>query len=63
MDAIRTPDEVLQGLPDFPFEPHYREVDGLRLAQGVLERRLRGRSGAQVPGQPTAGLVFLFKHR
>jgi haloalkane dehalogenase len=31
-DAIRTPDEVLQGLPDFPFEPHYREVDGLRLA-------------------------------
>jgi haloalkane dehalogenase len=32
MDAIRTPDEVLQGLPDFPYEPHYREVDGLRLA-------------------------------
>jgi haloalkane dehalogenase len=32
MDAIRTPDEVLEGLPDFPYEPHYREVDGLRLA-------------------------------
>ena len=32
MDAIRTPDEVLEGLPDFPFEPHYRQVDGLRLA-------------------------------
>jgi haloalkane dehalogenase len=32
MDAIRTPDEVLEGLPDFSFEPHYREVDGLRLA-------------------------------
>ncbi len=31
-DAIRTPDEVLQGLPDFPFQPHYREVQGLRLA-------------------------------
>jgi haloalkane dehalogenase len=31
-DAIRTPDELLLGLPDFPFEPHYREVDGLRLA-------------------------------
>ncbi len=31
-DAVRTPDEVLQGLPDFPFEPHYRELDGLRLA-------------------------------
>ncbi|HEY7830198.1 MAG TPA: haloalkane dehalogenase [Solirubrobacteraceae bacterium] len=31
-DAVRTPDEVLQGLPDFPFQPHYREVQGLRLA-------------------------------
>ena len=31
-DAIRTPDEVLQGLPDFPFQPYYREVGGLRLA-------------------------------
>jgi haloalkane dehalogenase len=32
MDAIRTPDELLEGLPDFPFAPHYREVDGLRIA-------------------------------
>jgi haloalkane dehalogenase len=31
-DAIRTPDELLQGLPDFPYEPHFRTVDGLRLA-------------------------------
>jgi haloalkane dehalogenase len=31
-DAIRTPDELLQGLPDFPFAPHFREYDGLRLA-------------------------------
>jgi haloalkane dehalogenase len=31
-DAIRTPDEVLEGLPDFPFASQYREVDGLRLA-------------------------------
>ena len=31
-DAIRTPEEVLQGLPDFPVRAHYREVDGLRLA-------------------------------
>jgi haloalkane dehalogenase len=30
--AIRTPDEALEGLPDFPFESIYREVDGLRLA-------------------------------
>jgi haloalkane dehalogenase len=31
-DAIRTPDELLTGLPDFPFEPSFRELDGLRLA-------------------------------
>jgi haloalkane dehalogenase len=31
-DAIRTPDELLSDLPDFPFEPSYRQYDGLRLA-------------------------------
>jgi haloalkane dehalogenase len=31
-DAIRTPDELLDGLPGFPWAPRYREVDGLRLA-------------------------------
>jgi haloalkane dehalogenase len=31
-DAVRTPDELLRDLPDFPFTPHYRELDGLRLA-------------------------------
>ena len=31
-DAIRTPDQLLENLPDFPFEPSYREYDGLRLA-------------------------------
>jgi haloalkane dehalogenase len=31
-DAIRTPDELLAGLPDFPFEPSYRTLEGLRLA-------------------------------
>jgi len=31
-DAIRTPDELLEGLPDFAFAHHYRQVDGLRLA-------------------------------
>jgi haloalkane dehalogenase len=31
-EALRTPEEALEGLPDFPFAAHYREVDGLRLA-------------------------------
>ena len=31
-DAIRTPDELLEGLPDFPFQSKFREFDDLRLA-------------------------------
>mgnify|MGYP001123642176 CR=1 FL=1 len=32
MDAYRTPEERFADLPGFPYEPRYREVDGLRLA-------------------------------
>jgi haloalkane dehalogenase len=32
VDAFRTPDERFADLPEFGFEPRYREVDGLRLA-------------------------------
>jgi haloalkane dehalogenase len=49
-DAIRTPDELLEGLPDFPFQPNFRQVDGLRLAH------LDEGSGAPVVffhGEPT----------
>ncbi|MEA2310912.1 MAG: haloalkane dehalogenase [Solirubrobacteraceae bacterium] len=31
-DAIRTPDMLLEGLPGFPWEARYRQVDGLRMA-------------------------------
>jgi haloalkane dehalogenase len=31
-DAIRTPDELFEGLPDYPFAAHWREFDGIRLA-------------------------------
>ena len=31
-DAHRAPDELFEGLPDYPFAPHYRDVDGLRMA-------------------------------
>ena len=30
-DAVRPPEERFEGLSDFPFEPHYRDVDGLRM--------------------------------
>jgi haloalkane dehalogenase len=31
MDVFRTPDERFADLPGYPYEPHYAEVDGLRL--------------------------------
>jgi len=32
VEAVRTDGDALKGLPGYPFEPSYREVDGLRLA-------------------------------
>jgi haloalkane dehalogenase len=31
-EAVRTPDERFEGLPDYPWRPNYRDWDGLRLA-------------------------------
>ena len=31
MDVFRTPDERFADLPGYDFEPHYTEVDGLRM--------------------------------
>ena len=31
MKLLRTPDERFKNLPDFPFKPHYIEVDGIRI--------------------------------
>jgi haloalkane dehalogenase len=56
-DVERTSEERLEGLPDFPFRAHYREVEGLRLAH-----RDEG-EGAPVlfmHGEPTWS--FLWRH-
>jgi len=29
---LRTPEERFQNLPDFPYQPHYTEIGGLRIA-------------------------------
>ncbi|MGB5809099.1 MAG: haloalkane dehalogenase [Polyangiales bacterium] len=31
IDFVRTPDARFRDLPDYPYEPHYAEVDGLRM--------------------------------
>ena len=54
-DAIRTPDVLLEGLPDFPWEPSYRQVDGLRLAH-VDEGD--GRPVVFWHGEPTWGYLW-----
>ena len=32
MEILRTPDEHFENVPDFPWEPVYREWEGMRLA-------------------------------
>ena len=48
MKALRTPDDRFDGLPDFPFAPHYVEIDdgeGGRLRVHYLDEGPRtGRS-------------------
>jgi haloalkane dehalogenase len=54
-DAIRTPDEVLAGLPEFAFDSQFRQYDGLRLAH------LDEGSGAPVVflhGEPTWSFLW-----
>jgi haloalkane dehalogenase len=57
MDVFRTPDERFAGLPGYDYEPHYVEVDGLRL------HHLDEGSGETVlcfHGEPTWG--YLYRH-
>lgn len=32
LEFVRTPDDRFADLPDFPYEPRYADVDGLRMA-------------------------------
>jgi haloalkane dehalogenase len=54
-EVVRTPEEALQGLPDFPFESHYRDVDGVRLAH--LDEG-QGRPVIFVHGEPTWSFLW-----
>ena len=54
VDVFRTPDERFEGLPGYDFEPHYAEVDGLRLhyldeGDGRSGRLLSRRADLVVP--------------
>jgi hypothetical protein len=36
---VRTPDERFENLHDFPYEPHYALIDGLRITKGQAHQR------------------------
>ena len=55
VDAVRTPEERLEGLPDFPFESSYREIDGLRLA--YLDEG-EGKPVVSFHGEPTWSFLW-----
>ncbi|MFN8163675.1 MAG: alpha/beta fold hydrolase [Solirubrobacterales bacterium] len=54
-DAVRTPEELLEGLPDYPFVSRYREVEGLRLAH--LDEG-EGRPVVFFHGEPTWSFLW-----
>ncbi len=54
-DFVRTPEEALEGLPDFPFAAQYRDVQGLRLAH-IDEGE--GRPVLFLHGEPTWSFLW-----
>jgi len=55
-EIVSTPEEATRGLPDFPFESRFEEIDGLRIA--YLDLEPEGAAGAGAPvwfmhGEPT----------
>ncbi len=54
-DAIRTPDELFQGLPDFPFAPHFTPLGELRM--GYVDEG-EGDPVVFVHGEPTWSFLW-----
>ena len=57
VDFLRTPDERFADLPDWPYEPKYVDVDGLRMAY-VDEGPRDGQAVLLVHGEPTWGYLY-----
>ena len=59
MKVLRTPDERFRDLPDYPFEPHYAEVDGLRMHY-VDEGSRDGETVLLLHGEPSWSYLYRF---
>ena len=57
VDFVRTPDERFADLPDWPYEPRYVDVDGLRMAY-VDEGPRDARTILLLHGEPTWGYLY-----
>jgi haloalkane dehalogenase len=57
MEILRTPDERFADVPDFPYEPKYVEVDGLRIAY-VEAGPADGEPVVLVHGEPTWSFLY-----
>ncbi len=57
VDFVRTPDDRFDDLPDFPYEPKYAEVDGLRMAY-VEEGSGEAGTFLLLHGEPTWGYLY-----
>ena len=57
MDVFRTPDERFSGIPGFGFEPHYADLDGLRLHY-LDEGPDDGRPVVCFHGEPTWAYLY-----
>jgi len=53
--VLRTPDDRFANLPDFPYEPHYIEIEGLRIAYVEAGQ---GDPILMLHGEPTWGYLY-----
>jgi haloalkane dehalogenase len=59
MEHLRTPDDRFLNLPDYPFAPHYAEVDGLRMHY-VDEGPRDAAPVLMLHGEPTWSYLYRF---
>ncbi|TQN35734.1 haloalkane dehalogenase [Blastococcus colisei] len=58
MEVLRTPDERFTGLPDFPYEPRYVEVDGGLRVACVDEGPADGETVLLLHGEPSWSFLY-----
>lgn len=61
MNVLRTPEDRFQNLPEFPFRPHYVEVNGSRMREGLRMHYVDEGSGEPIlclHGEPSWSYLY-----